>query len=215
MAKELVEKSHEIGAGRSVGKKTTGTLERRSSVKKLLGDSDDMLFVTGLAGAKGDVLEAIGADSPRVYPLGGAMGAATGMALGLALAQPDKRVVCVTGDGELLMNVGTLATIGILNPPNLSIICVDNEHYGETGFQPSHTGQGVDLAKIAEGSGIQAIRTVTEESEIEDANKVLFESNATSFVLLKVGASDPPAPYRTRDGSYNKSVFRKDLLGKV
>ena len=93
MAKEIVQKSHEIGAGRSAGKNTTGTLERRASVKKMLGDTDDMLFVTGLAGAKGDVLEAIGADNPRVYPLGGAMGAAAGMALGLALAQRDIELV--------------------------------------------------------------------------------------------------------------------------
>ncbi|MBL4721450.1 MAG: aldehyde dehydrogenase [Alphaproteobacteria bacterium] len=215
MATETIKDSHALGAGRSAGKTSSSVLERRSAIKKLLPDNEDTLYVTGLAGAKGDVLVLIGADNPRVYPLGGAMGAATGMALGLALAQPDKRVVCVTGDGELLMNVGTLATIGILNPPNLSIVCVDNEHYGETGFQPSHTGQGVDLAKIAEGSGIQAVRTVVTEADMADATKVLFESNATSFVLMKVGVSDPPAPYRTRDASYNKSVFRKDLLGKV
>ena len=215
MATKSAEKSRDIGGGRSAGKISSGTLERRAAVKQLIPDNDNILYVTGLAGAKGDVLELIGADSPRIYPLGGAMGAAAGMALGLALAQPNKRVICVTGDGELLMNVGTLSTIGVLNPPNLSIVCVDNEHYGETGFQPSHTGQGVDLAKIAEGSGIQSTRTVRQASDIEDATKVLFESNSTSFVLLKVDVSDPPAPARTRDPVYNKNIFRKDLLGEV
>ncbi|NQV59639.1 MAG: aldehyde dehydrogenase [Alphaproteobacteria bacterium] len=114
----------------------------------------DVLIVAGLAGAKGDVVAAVG-DDPRVFGFGGAMGAAASMGLGLALAQPNKRVIVVTGDGELLMNVGTLATIAVANPANLGIICVDNEHYGETGFQRSHTGLGTDLAVMAQG-GVSA-----------------------------------------------------------
>ncbi|MEX2614635.1 MAG: thiamine pyrophosphate-dependent enzyme [Alphaproteobacteria bacterium] len=211
------DKSKALGAGRSAGKTATGHLERRAAVKAILGDtsSDDILFITGLAGSKNDVLEAVGPDSKRVYPLFGAMGAAAGMALGLALAQPHKRVVCVTGDGELLMNAGTLATISILNPPNLSILCVDNEHYGETGFQRSHTGLGVDLAKIAEGSGIQAVRTVINEEDIPEASQVLYSGNGTSFVLLKVGVSDPPSVPRNRDAATNKDWFREAVLGKA
>jgi len=113
------------------------------------------------------------------------------------------------------MNVGSLATIGILNPPNLSILCVDNEHYGETGFQRSHTGLGVDLARIAEGSGIQAVRTVVDEADFAEAAQLLRSGNGTGFVLLKVGASDPPGVARNRDAVLNKAWFREALLGKA
>src|SRR6266496_5970264 len=92
--------------------------------------------------------------------MAGAMGGACMIGLGLALARPDKRVLVATGDGELLMNLGALATIAILNPANLAIVCVDNGHYGETGYQKSHTSLGVDLEKIAAGSGIRRTRTV-------------------------------------------------------
>ena len=210
-------KTKNIGGGRSAGKQASGHLERRAAVIALLGDTDDndLLFVTGLAGSRSDVLEAVGADCKRVYPLSGAMGAATSMALGLALAQPDKRVICVTGDGELLMNGGTLATISILNPPNLAILCVDNEHYGETGFQRSHTGLGVELARIAEGCGIQAVRTVIDEADFDEAGKLLRSGNGAGFVLLKVGVSDPPGVTRNRDAVLNKAWFREAVLGKA
>ena len=120
----------------------------------------------------------------------------------------------VTGDGDLLMNVGTLATAGVLNPPNLSIICVNNEHYGETGWQESHTGRGVDIAKMAEGGHIPNVRTVTKEDELADATQMLPEGNGTSFVLVKVALTKPPSIYRSRDASWHKGQFREALLGK-
>jgi thiamine pyrophosphate-dependent acetolactate synthase large subunit-like protein len=191
-----------------------GMLERRAAVKQLLGeDTDDILVVTGLAGAKDDVLNALG-DAPNAFTLSGAMGAATAMGLGLALAQPDRRVMVVTGEGELLMNVGSLATAAVLNPPNFSIVCVDNEHYGETGWQESHTARGVDIAKMAEGAGIPHVRTVTEASQLNDAARMLRESNAISFVLVKVAPTDPPKIHRSRDASWIKGRFREALLGK-
>jgi phosphonopyruvate decarboxylase len=190
-----------------------GLLERRAAVKGILGDTKDMLIVTGLAGSKDDALAAAG-DVPTLFTLSGAMGAAAAMGLGLALAQPKKRVVVVTGDGELLMNVGTLATIGVMNPPNLSILCVDNARYGETGWQESHTGRGVDIAKMAEGGGIKQVRTVTKETEIADASKMLRGSNGTSFILLKVAPTEPGKLHRDRDASYNKTRFRVAVLGK-
>jgi phosphonopyruvate decarboxylase len=193
---------------------TAGLLERRAAVKKLLGsDTDDLLFVSGLAGAKDDVLAAVG-DSPNAYTLSGAMGAATAMGLGLALAQPSKRVIVVTGEGELLMNLGTLATAAVLDPPNFSVVCVDNMHYGETGWQESHTARGVDLAKMAEGAGIPHVRTVTKDSELEDAGRLLRESNAMSFVLLKVAPTDASKVFRSRDASWIKGRFREALLGE-
>ncbi|NIR58575.1 MAG: thiamine pyrophosphate-binding protein, partial [Gammaproteobacteria bacterium] len=100
-------------------------------------------------------------DGAHVFTMAGAMGAAAMTGFGLALSQPERRVLVVTGDGELLMNVGALATIAVENPPNLSILCVDNGHYGETGYQRSHTSLGVDLERMAAGAGIKATRTVT------------------------------------------------------
>ena len=141
------------------------------------------------------------------------MGAAASMGLGLALAQPQKRVIVVTGDGELLMNVGTLATIAVANPANLGIICVDNEHYGETGFQRSHTGLGTDLAVMAQGGGISAVRTVREMAELDDAGEMLRNSNGAAFVLLKVTVDEPPKMRTVWDASWHKNRFREALLG--
>lgn len=190
-----------------------GVLERRHAVSALIGDPGDTLFISGLAGSKDDVLSVVGADSTAAFTLSGAMGAAVAMGLGLALAQPDRKVVVVTGDGELLMNVGTLASVGVLNPPNLSIICVDNEHYGETGWQESHTGRGVDIAKMAEGGCIPNVRTVTKEEELAEAAQMLRDGNGTSFVLVKVAPTKPPSIYRSRDASWHKGKFREALLG--
>ena len=190
-----------------------GVLERRHAVSSLIGDPGDTLFISGLAGSKDDVLSVVGADSTAAFTLSGAMGAAVAMGLGLALAQPDRKVVVVTGDGELLMNVGTLASVGVLNPPNLSIICVDNEHYGETGWQESHTGRGVDITKMAEGGCIPNVRTVTKEAELAEAAQMLSEGNGTSFVLVKVAPTKAASIYRSRDASWHKGKFREALLG--
>ncbi len=197
---------------RAEGRTATGHLDRRVAVKTLLDMQGDVLIVAGLAGAKGDVVAAVG-DDPRVFGFGGAMGAAASMGLGLALAQPNKRVIVVTGDGELLMNVGTLATIAVANPANLGIICVDNEHYGETGFQRSHTGLGTDLAVMAQGGGIGAVRTVREMAELEDAGEMLRNSNGAAFVLLKVAVNEPPKMRTVWDASWHKNRFREALLG--
>src|SRR5215469_3328926 len=153
-------------------------LERSEAVPALIGRHEDFLIITGLGGTACDV-GAVTGDAAHVYSLGGAMGGAAMIGLGLALARPDKRVLVVTGDGELLMNVGALATIAVLNPPNLAIICIDNEYYGETGYQKSHTSLGVDLEKIAAGSGIKATRMISAEEELADGARMLLEGNGT------------------------------------
>lgn len=190
-------------------------LERRPAVKALLGETDDLLIVTGLGGPANDVAEATGGDVPTVFALGGAMGGATMTGLGLALAQPKKKVVVVTGDGELLMSVGSLAAVSVLNPPNLSIVCVDNGHYGETGMQEAHTSRGVDLAVMADGAGIKAVRQVTKKTEIADAASLLRQSNGTSFIHLKVQATDDPSVPRSRSAVWHKVRFRENLLGSA
>src|SRR5467141_2551465 len=188
-------------------------LERSEAVPKLIGRHEDFLLIAGLGGSARDV-GAVTGDAAHVYSLGGAMGAPCMMGLGLALARPDKRVLVVTGDGDLLMNVGALATIAVIDPPNLAIVCVDNGHYGETGYQKSHTSLGVDLERIAAGSGIKATRTVATEGELADGTRMLRGSNGTAFVVLRVKPTDPPAFKRNMDPSACRHRFRTALLGQ-
>ena len=191
---------------------TDFVLDRRYAVPALIGRHEDFLIISGLAGTSRDVAALTG-DGSHTYTMAGAMGGACMIGLGLALGRPDKRVLVVTGDGELLMNVGSLATIAVLNPPNLGIVCVDNGHYGETGYQKSHTSLGVDLEKIAAGSGIKATRMISVEGELADGARLLREGNGTTFVLLRVKPTDPPAFKRNMDPSACRSRFRTALLG--
>ncbi|MSO93201.1 MAG: thiamine pyrophosphate-binding protein [Rhodospirillales bacterium] len=190
----------------------TFVLDRRTALPALIGRHEDFLIVTGLAGTAKDIA-ALTNDGPHIYTMAGAMGAAVSMGLGLALAKPDKKVLVVTGDGELLMNVGALATIGVVNPPNFGIICVDNGHYGETGYQKSHTSLGVDLEKMAVGAGIKVTRTVEKEMEIAPAARILRETNNAYFIVLRVKPTDPPKFKRNFDPAACRVRFRMNLLG--
>jgi phosphonopyruvate decarboxylase len=185
-------------------------LERSEAVPALIGRHEDFLFVSGLGGSARDV-GAVAGDGAHVYSLGGAMGAACMIGLGLALARPDKRVLVVTGDGELLMNVGALATIAVINPSNLAILCVDNGHYGETGWQKSHTSLGGALEKIAIGAGIKRTRTVATQADIADGARLLHEGNGTSFVNLRVRPTEPAEFKRNFDASLCRDRFRAAL----
>ena len=187
-------------------------LDRRDAVPALIGRHEDFLIVSGLAGTSRDVA-ALTRDGAHTYTMAGAMGGACSIGLGLALARPDRRVLVITGDGELLMNVGALATIAVMNPANLAIVCVDNGHYGETGYQKSHTSLGVDLEKIAAGSRIKATRTIASQEELADGPRLLREGNGTVFVVLRVKPTDPPAVKRNMDPSACRSRFRVALLG--
>ena len=185
-------------------------LERSEAVRALIGAHEDFLFIAGLGGTACDV-GAVTGDGAHVYSLGGAMGAACMMGLGLALARPDQRVLVVTGDGVLLMNVGALAAIAVVNPGNLAILCVDNGHYGETGWQKSHTSLGTDLEKIAIGAGIKRTCTVAAEADIPEGARLLREGNGTSFVLLRVKPTDPAEFKRNFDASLCRDRFRAAL----
>jgi len=187
-------------------------LDRREAVPALIGRHQDFLIVTGLAGTARDVA-ALTRDGAHIYTMAGAMGGAAMIGLGLALARRDRRVLVVTGDGELLMNVGALATIAVMNPPNLAIVCVDNGHYGETGYQKSHTSLGVDLEKIAAGAGIRRTCTVERQADVAAGARLLREGNATAFVLLRVKPDDPPSFKRLMDPARCRDRFRGALLG--
>ena len=186
-------------------------LDRNEAVPRLVGRHEDFLVVAGLAGTARD-LTYLSDDAPHVFALAGAMGAATAMGLGLALARPDRRVLVVTGDGELLMHVGSVAAAAVVNPPNLAIVCVDNGHYGETGYQKSHTSLGVDLEQMAIGAGIRTTRTVDRAEQIPEASRLIREGNGTSFVLMRVQPNESPPHKRDLDPTSEKLRFRSALL---
>jgi thiamine pyrophosphate-dependent acetolactate synthase large subunit-like protein len=188
------------------------TLDRITAVPAIVGDPKDFLIVSGLAGTAKD-MAALTNDGSNFYGLAGAMGAAVSIGLGLALARPDKKVLVATGDGELLMNVGALATVSVLNPPNLRILCVDNGHYGETGYQKSHTCLGVDLEQMAIGAGIKATCSVEKEADLAKGGKMLRESNGSCFVLLRVKPTDGPKVKRLMDPDASRVRFRLGTLG--
>ena len=188
-------------------------LDRNQAVPRLVGRHEDFLIVAGLAGTARD-LTFLSRDAPHVFALAGAMGSAASMGLGLALARPDRRVLVVTGDGELLMNVGTLATVAVMNPPNLAIVCVDNGRYGETGWQRSHTSLGVDLRQMAIGAGIGITRCVTRPEEIPEASRLIREGGGTSFVLMRVRPTESPPHKRDLDPTTERLRFRAALSGR-
>jgi thiamine pyrophosphate-dependent acetolactate synthase large subunit-like protein len=202
---------HPASGGLASAIAATFVLDRREAIPALLGRHEDFLIVAGLAGTSRDIA-ALTNNGAHAYIMTGAMGGACMIGLDLALARPDRRVLVVTGDGELLMNVGALATIAVMNPPNLSIVCVDNGHYGETGYQKSHTSLGTDLEKIAGGAGIKLTRTIEQQADIAVGARLIREGNATSFVLLRVKPTEPPSYQRLLDPAGGRIRFRASLL---
>lgn len=187
------------------------TLDRRAVTARLLAERDDLLVVAGLGAPNWDVTAA--GDHPLNFPLWGAMGSAAMIGLGLALAQPQRPVLVLTGDGEMLMGLGSLATIGVQRPANLAVAVLDNEHYGETGMQPTHTAHGVDLAAIAAGCGFARCDIIREMTEIDALRQRLRAGQGPLFAQVKIAADSPPLVLPPRDGGLLKNRFREALLG--
>lgn len=187
-------------------------LNRREVVARILKDRGDALVVTGLGSTCWDAAAA--GDHAKTFYLWGAMGGAAMVGLGLALAQRQCRVLVITGDGEMLMGLGALATIGAQHTPNLAIVVIDNEHYGETGMQDTHTRRGVDLAGIAAAAGFAAASTVYAESELAPLVSTLYRQPGPLFAAIKVTAAAVPTVLPPRDGPYLKTRFREAVLGK-
>jgi phosphonopyruvate decarboxylase len=184
-------------------------VERRAFVARLMRAIPDALVVTGLGSPAYDVFAA--GDRDANFYLWGAMGGAAPIGLGLALAQPGKPVVVITGDGEMLMGMGSLATVGAQRPGNLTIVVLDNGHYGETGMQPSHTSLGTSLVAVARGCGIEDAFAV---DRLEGADAVAQRVNARSavaFALVSIAVEEPPRALPARDGVYLKNRFRAKL----
>lgn len=188
-------------------------LHRRDVVRFLLENRAGLLVVAGLGSTAWDCTAA--GDLPLSFPTWGAMGQAAMIGLGLALAQPRRRVLVVTGDGEMLMGLGALATIGVQRPANLSVVVIDNERYGETGMQATHTAHSVDLAAVARGCGFKQSKIFSRESEIKALRAMIYGKTGPNFAQVKVVAEKLPLVLPPHDGVVLKERFRAALLSDV
>jgi thiamine pyrophosphate-dependent acetolactate synthase large subunit-like protein len=184
-------------------------LDRRAAIRILLADRGDLLVVTGLGSTSWDAASV--GDDDRNFYLWGAMGAAAMTGLGLALARPDRRVLVVTGDGEMLMGLGSLATIGVQCPSNLTIVVFDNARYGETGMQASHTDSAVNLTRVARACGIEQVFDITDEATLRRLAELVRGAETTLFARVAILAEDAPRVLPPRDGVVLKTRFRRAI----
>ena len=185
-------------------------LARRSVVASLLKDRKDAIVVGGLGASTYDIAAA--GDHARNFYLWGAMGGAVMIGLGLALAQPTLPVAVITGDGEMLMGMGSLATVGLQMPKNLSIVVLDNEAYGETGGQISHTASAADLIGVARACGIADARALDTMAEIEAFAPLMQDvSYGPRFASVKIDAANLERVLSNRDGMFILTRLRGDL----
>ena len=187
------------------------TLERRAVMRKLVAERGDLVAVAGLGSTTYDLAAA--GDHPLNFYLWGAMGGAAMIGLGLALAQPARRVMVATGDGEMLMGLGALATIAVKRPKNLAVVVIDNERYAETGLQQTHTAHGCDLTATAKAAGFGSAHTVRTEAELAAVVPLLRQAPGPIFATIKVTPDRPPFVLPSNDGVYIKNRFREALLG--
>jgi thiamine pyrophosphate-dependent acetolactate synthase large subunit-like protein len=185
-------------------------LDRREVVARLLADRKGAIAIGGLGASTYDIAAA--GDHDRNLYLWGAMGGAVMMGLGLALAQPKLPVVVITGDGEMLMGMGSLATVGLQQPKNLTIVVLDNESYGETGGQVSHTAAHADLVGVARACGIADSRPLTTLGEIEAFAKGLQNVSAgPRFANVKIDGANLERVLSNRDGQFVLTRLRSSL----
>jgi thiamine pyrophosphate-dependent acetolactate synthase large subunit-like protein len=184
-------------------------LDRRVAIRALLENRGDLLLVTGLGSTSWDAASV--ADDEHNFYLWGAMGAAAMVGLGLAIARPERRVLVVTGDGEMLMGLGSLATIGVQRPPNLAIAVFDNGHYGETGMQASHTAETVDLIGVAEACGFKDAVDIIDENGLRNFAARIHNAAISLFARVVIRADEPPRVLPPRDGVLLKNRFRRAI----
>ena len=185
-------------------------MDRRPFVAALLADRGDLLVVTGIGSSTYDV--AACGDHPLNFYLWSAMGTTAMVGLGLALARPDRRVAVITGDGDILMGMGSLATIGVKQPDNLSVVCLDNRHYSATGMQPSHTAAGIDLAGTAESCRFKRVERVSAVDSAAAMRGLLHTGQGPIFIHAKVEADDQKRIIPSRDGYAIKQRFMQALM---
>ena len=187
------------------------TLDRRTTTAEILKQRGKALIVAGLGAPCWDIAAA--GDDPLNFYVWGGMGGAAMIGLGLALAQPGRRVLVITGDGEMLMGLGSLATVAVQKARNLSILVQDNERYGETGMQLTHTRLGVDLAGMAKAAGFSTTGTIYSAAQLKTWIPRLYKVPGPVFAVIKVKPDRLPMVLPPRDGTVLKNRFREALLG--
>ena len=190
---------------------SSNLLHRRAVIAELLRDRGDLLCVASLGAPNWDITSV--GDHPNNFPLWGAMAASVMMGLGLAIAQPKRRVLVFAGDGEMLMSLGALATVGAQKPKNLSIVVLDNERYGETGMQKTHTAAGVDLTAVAKGCAIPTCVTVRTEAEVKTLREAIYGGDGPVFATVKIDPEALPFVLPPSDGVILTTRFRQSVLG--
>ncbi|MBI1985810.1 MAG: thiamine pyrophosphate-binding protein [Rhodospirillales bacterium] len=191
---------------------TKPTLDRRQVLETLFPQPADHLFVSGLAGASKDAA-GLTDDGDNLFTMAGTMGAAVPMGLGMALAAPEAKVAVITGDGEMLMMMGALATVASMAPANLSIVCLDNGCHGETGGQPGHTAMRTDLAKIGAGAGLPSTLTITGVDELNKGARFLQEAKGPRLLVVRITDGPATAYLRNMDPAACRLRFRNAYLG--
>jgi thiamine pyrophosphate-dependent acetolactate synthase large subunit-like protein len=187
------------------------TLSRRELVANVLASRGEALVVAGLGSPAWDLFAA--GDAPENFYLWAGMGLAAPTGLGLALARPERRVLVVTGDGEMMMGVGSLAVIGVEAPANLSILVLDNESFAETGAQQGLTASGVDLAAMARAAGFAEAVSVRDEAEAQVLPEILFKAPGPVLAVAKIALTQDAPAYPSRDGACLAGRFRENLAG--
>jgi thiamine pyrophosphate-dependent acetolactate synthase large subunit-like protein len=203
-----LEAKNQEGMGKVTSSDET-RIDRRTFVAQLLQACPQALVVTGLGSPTYDVFAS--GDSERYFYLWGAMGGTTPLALGLALAQSQRPVLVITGDGEQLMGIGSLATAAAQRPKNLSIVVLDNGHFGETGMQRSHSSLGTDLSLVAKACGIEDSRKLHSIKECAGLAASINMRKAMLFAQVLIKSEEVPRALPSRDGSYVKNRFRQGL----
>lgn len=184
-------------------------IQRRAFVADLLAKREGALVIPGLGSPTWDCFAA--GDSPEYLYSWGGMGLAVPTALGLAMAQPQKRILALTGDGEMMMGIGSLGVVADQAPDNLAILVLDNEHFGETGRQTGLSANRADLCKVAEGFGIKQTMAVTEHGAVGDLADFLFKSPGPVFATAKIALSEDPWKLPVKDGVAIAHRFRVAL----
>jgi thiamine pyrophosphate-dependent acetolactate synthase large subunit-like protein len=179
-------------------------MDRRKFVARLLADRNGLLVVTGIGSATDDV--AACGDDPLNFYLWSAMGSTAMVGLGLAMARPDRRVAVITGDGDLLMGLGSLATIGVKQPKNLTVVVLDNGHYSASGMQLSHTSSGIDLAGAAQACKLR-VEAVSTMDRVDELRALLHAGQGPLFIHARVDADDQKRIIPSRDGLAIKHRF--------
>ena len=184
-------------------------IRRRPFVAELLAHRGTALIVTGLGSPTWDCFAA--GDSPDYLYSWGGMGLAVPTALGVALAQPARRVVALTGDGEMLMGIGSLAVVADQAPKNLAILVLDNERFAETGRQRGLTAGRTDITAVAQGFGFAKTMTVTEQGKAGELAQFLFKEPGPVLAVAKIAITEDPWALPEKDGATIGHRFRAAL----